>query len=64
MAALWANFAGTLHLCLNWMRGRYWVASALGVCGGPLAYYGGQRLGAMRLGDSLAISLAVIAVEW
>ena len=30
MAALWANFAGTLHLSLDWLRGRYWLASAPG----------------------------------
>jgi hypothetical protein len=64
MAALWANFAGTLHLCLDWLRGRYWLASVLGACGGPLAYYGGQRLGAMQLGSNASISLLVIAVEW
>jgi hypothetical protein len=64
MAALWANFAGTLHLSLDWLRGRYWLASGLGACGGPLAYYGGQRLGAMQLGSNAAISLLVIAVEW
>jgi hypothetical protein len=64
MAALWANFAGTMHLCLSWLRGRYRLASALGACGGPLAYYGGQGLGALRLGDPTAISLLVIAVEW
>jgi hypothetical protein len=64
MAAQWANFAGTFHLCLDWLRGRYWLASALGACGGPLAYYGGQRLGAIQLGSNAAISLLVIAVEW
>lgn len=64
MAALWANFAGTLHFCLDWLRGRYALASVLGAVGGPLAYYGGHRLGAMQLGGSLAVSLAVIAIEW
>jgi hypothetical protein len=64
MAALWANFAGTMHLCLSWLRGRYRLAAALGACGGPLAYYGGQVLGALRPGDTAAISLVVIAVEW
>ena len=64
MAALWANFASTLHLCLGWMRGRYWLTSALGACGGPLAYYGGQRLGAMQFGGNTALSLTLITVEW
>jgi hypothetical protein len=40
------------------------LASVLGACGGPLAYYGGQRLGAMQLGSNAAISALVIAVEW
>ncbi len=64
MAALWANFAGTFHLCLDWLRGRYWLAATLGAFGGPLAYYGGQRLGAMHLGGDVAMSLLVIAAEW
>lgn len=64
MAALWANFAGTLHFCLDWLRGRYWLTSALGTVGGPLAYYGGHSLGAMQFGGSMTISLAVIAIEW
>jgi len=64
MAALWANFAGTLHFCLDWLRGRYWLASVLGAVGGPLAYYGGQRLGAIELGSSITVSLAIIALEW
>lgn len=64
MAALWANFAGTFHFCLDWLRGRYWLASALGAIGGPVAYYGGQRLGAIQLSGSVSFSLAVIAIEW
>lgn len=64
MAALWSNFAGTLHFCLDWLRGRYWLALVLGAIGGPLAYYGGQSLGAIELGGGITISLAVIAIEW
>jgi hypothetical protein len=64
MAAPWANFASALHLSLSWLRGRYWLGGVLGACGGPMAYYGGQRLGALRLGENVPISLAVIAVEW
>ncbi len=64
MATLWANFAGTLHLSLDWLRGRYWLASALGACGGSLAYYGGQHFGALLLGNNASLSLLAIAVEW
>ena len=38
---------------------RRWAPAA-----GQLAYYGGQRLGAMQLGGNTAMSLLVIAVEW
>ena len=63
MAALWANFAGTLHLTLDWLRGatgwrQRWA------CGGSLAYYGGQHFGALLLGNNASLSLLVIAVEW
>jgi hypothetical protein len=51
-------------LCLDWLRGRYWLASALGACGGPVAYYGGQRLGALQLLNNASLSLLIIAVEW
>ena len=64
IAALWANFAGTLHFCLDWLRGRYLLASTLGAVGGPLAYYGGYRLDAMKFGGNTTFSLAVIAIEW
>ncbi|UCG33710.1 MAG: DUF2878 domain-containing protein [Phycisphaerales bacterium] len=64
MVALWANFAGTLHFCLDWLRGHYWLASVLGAIGGPLAYYGGHRLGALQLGGSIPITLAIIAIEY
>jgi len=64
MAALWANFATTLHLALDWLRGRYVLSAVLGAVAGPLAYYTGHRMGAMRLGESTAANLAVFAAEW
>ncbi len=64
MAALWANFATTLHLAFDWLRGRYLLAAVLGAIGGPLAYWGGHGLGAIDLAPSLPLALAAIAVEW
>lgn len=64
MAALWANFAGTLHLAMSWLRGRYAVATLFGALGGPLSYYAGDRIGAIDLATNLPISLAMIGVEW
>ena len=41
----------------------WWIDSGL-ACGGPMAYYGGRRLGALHLGGDTALSLLAIGVEW
>jgi hypothetical protein len=63
MVALWAGFAATLSRSLGWLRGRYALAGLLGAVGGPLAYYAGQKLGAIEL-TSGSQSLAWIGIEW
>lgn len=59
MILLWANFATTLRVSLAWLQGRYVVAAIAGAVAGPLAYLGGQRLGAIEVQQPLAV-----AVEW
>lgn len=63
MTALWPNLAATVDSSLGWLSGRYVLAAVLGVVGGPLSYYAGARLGALRL-DSSPSALAAIACEW
>lgn len=63
MVALWLVFATTLNVSLRWLRGRAGLAALLGAVGGPLAYYGGARLGALSLPDPLT-GLAVQALAW
>jgi hypothetical protein len=62
MAALWVNFATTLDESLAWLQGRPAWAALLGLGGGPLAYWGGEKLGAIRLEGWPA--LAAVGVEW
>jgi len=62
MAMLWASFATTLRHGLGWMRGRWTLAAALGAASGPLAFWAGERLGALELGGTPA--LLALAVEW
>lgn len=64
MVALWLNLAGTFNGFLNWLQGRYLLGSALGLAAGPLAYGSGARLGAIRLGEPVALCIAAIAMEW
>lgn len=48
MVALWANFATTLNVSLRALRPRLIAAALLGAVGAPLAYVGGQKLGAVQ----------------
>ncbi len=60
IVALWALFATTLNVSLRWMKGRWFLAVLSGAIAGPLAYYGGHRLGAVYFPD---ISTAMIALS-
>lgn len=59
--ALWLAFALTLNVSMRWLRGQYFAALAFGAIGGPLAYMGAQKLGAVTLGEH---SLIVLAIGW
>ncbi len=63
MVALWALFATTLNVSLRALHGRWRVAALLGAVGGPLAYAGGARLGALEWVDATA-ALAAIGIGW
>lgn len=47
--ALWAGFVTALNVSLRWMHGKWLVAIIFGALGGPLAYMGASRLGAVSL---------------
>ena len=60
---MWALFATTLNVSLNWLKGRWLVAAWLGAAGGPLSYWAGARLGAVALVEPVP-ALAALAVCW
>ena len=69
--ALWIQFATLLHFGLRWLSGRYALAAALGFLGGPLSFWGGERIGAIEFTSSagyLALAcvwaLAMPALVW
>lgn len=64
MVFLWANFAFTLRTSLNWLRGRYFLGSVLGLISGPLAYVAGERLEAIRFAAELPTAILILAVFW
>jgi len=58
--AMWLAFSTLLNVGLRWMHGRYVVAIIFGAVGGPLAYIGAEKLGAVMLyGDSGYIALSL-----
>jgi hypothetical protein len=61
---IWAQFATLFRYGLYWLSGRYFLAISFGVIGGPLAYWGGVRLGAAAFGDHLLLSLLSLALVW
>jgi len=63
MVTLWLGFAATLRHSLGWLRGRYLLAAVLGLVVGPIAYWGGSKLGAIVLTDSI-MSLLSISAAW
>jgi hypothetical protein len=63
MIALWANFATTLNVSLRALRTRLLAAALLGAIGAPLAYFAGQKLGAVQFPQP-GPALAAIAAGW
>ena len=63
MIALWGLLAIALNVTMRWMKGRWWLAAALGAIAGPLSYAGGVRLGAAQFIDP-AQALITLAVVW
>lgn len=60
--ALWAGFASTLNVSLRWLRSKKIVSILFGLVGGPLAYIGAQKLGAVHLISEF--SLIAIGIAW
>lgn len=63
MLGLWPLFATTLNGALRWFQNHLSVAALAGSLGGPLAYVGGQALGALALPSPIAAVIA-LGVIW
>lgn len=61
--AMWMMFATTLNVTFRWLKNRYVLAVVLGAVSGPLAYYGGAKLGGVVLTTPVG-SLAALALVW
>lgn len=63
MVALWINFAMTLNFSLAWFKQHLILTSLAGFVFAPLAYYAGERLGAMTFHNDW-IALSIIGIGW
>ena len=63
IVALWMLFAITLNVSLAWLKRRPLVAVLFGAIGGPLAYLGGAKLGALVL-VNMTPALIALAIGW
>ncbi|MES2579261.1 MAG: DUF2878 domain-containing protein [Pseudomonadota bacterium] len=61
--ALWAEFFTILNVSLRWMRGRWLIAVLFGAIGGPLAYMGAAKLGAVTL-NMMPASYIALSIGW
>jgi hypothetical protein len=61
--ALWAEFVTVLNVSLRWMKGRWLISILFGAIGGPLAYMGAEKLGAVTL-NHLPVSYIVLSLGW
>ena len=63
LIAMWALFATTLNVSMRWLSGRYLLAAVFGAVGGPLAFYAGNRLGAITFSDT-TLAMLLLAAGW
>ncbi len=61
---MWMQFATLFRYCLHWVLHRYILGALLGALGGPLAFWAGERLGAISFMPQAWVSLAVLAINW
>lgn len=66
MALLWSNLAAHTGpgTAFGWLAGRRALLAGIGLTSGPLAYYGGAKLGAVTFGENPWPGLSALAVIW
>ncbi len=64
MILMWPLFATTLNLSMRWLKGLApLLIAVIGAVFAPLAYYAGNRLGAVEY-DDFILSMSIIAIAW
>ena len=64
MTVLWMQFATTFRYCMGCSSGRYALSAVFGLVGAPIAFYAGERLGAIEFLDPRHINFLVLGLLW
>jgi hypothetical protein len=64
MSVLWMQFATTFQYSMRWLSGRYVVSACFGFAGAPLAFFAGERLGAIEFLSPRLSHYVVLALLW
>ncbi len=62
--SIWAAFAMTFNHSFVFLQGRPLWGAALGAIGGPLAYEGAARLGAVQFAEPSWRAIALLVLAW
>ena len=64
LSVLWMQFATTFRYCFAWLSSRYLLCAVLGFVGAPLAFLGGEKLGAVEILPPQLMNLALLGGLW
>ena len=64
MTILWMQFATTFHYSMRWLSRRYMLSACFGLAGAPLAFFAGERLGAVEFLQPRVMHYAALALLW
>ena len=64
IAVLWLQFATTFRYSMSWLSRRYVICACFGLVGAPLAFFAGERLGAVEFLSPRLINFAILGLVW
>jgi hypothetical protein len=64
MTMLWLQFATTFHFSMRWLSGRYALCACFGLLGAPLAFFAGERFGAIDFLSPRVFHYICLALLW
>jgi hypothetical protein len=64
MTILWVQFSTTLRYSMRWLGGRYILAACLGLLAAPLAFFAGEKLGAIEFPAPQLLNFGILGSVW